>query len=301
MARPATEQPLEVIAIRLPPALIAHARRYADLYQTSLSALAREGLDMRLRSSQHPKKYDGNTNIPSATLALLLRLATTLTATAEELRTACHGDTEMGQYDGNTEVLSEMYDGNTESIQEQYDGNTETILSTYDSNTQRAPKPYDGMTAHPEAIPAEPIQQPDIPPFDTRKYALGALCTHGHAYHRTGHSLRRLSDRECIECHRARARAYRQRQRQAPPATLGQARIEGAQDRSTEEKRQPEQRTSAAAVPPFDPVKHHLGKLCAHGHAWGSSGQSLRANNKAGYCLACNAALNKAKRQARPA
>jgi len=66
---------------------------------------------------------------------------------------------------------------------------------------------------------------------------------------------------------------------------------------------------AVAAVPPFDRMKHHLGKLCRAGHEWGRTGQSLRANNKAGYCLACNAALNvdhkraarQRKRQAQPA
>jgi hypothetical protein len=55
-------------------------------------------------------------------------------------------------------------------------------------------------------------------PYDTSKYALGEICTHGHDYHGTGQSLRRLADRECLDCHAARARAYRQRQRQAQPA-----------------------------------------------------------------------------------
>lgn len=61
---------------------------------------------------------------------------------------------------------------------------------------------------------------------------------------------------------------------------------------SSDYKRQTEKSTSAAAVPWFDETKHHLGKLCHAGHEWGTTGQSLRANNKAGYCLACNAALN---------
>lgn len=70
---------------------------------------------------------------------------------------------------------------------------------------------------------------------------------------------------------------------------------------------QTDERPGGVPVPSFDPVKHHLGKLCTRGHEWGTSGQSLRANNKAGYCLACNAALNvkhkraARKRQAQPA
>ena len=61
-------------------------------------------------------------------------------------------------------------------------------------------------------------RQTAIPPYDTTRYILGKLCTHGHAYHGTGHSLRRLSDRECLECLKARRSAYRERQRQARPA-----------------------------------------------------------------------------------
>lgn len=51
--------------------------------------------------------------------------------------------------------------------------------------------------------------------------------------------------------------------------------------------------------PAFDPVKHRLGRLCPRGHDWQGTGQSLRANNHAGYCLACNAADVRARRQAR--
>src|SRR5712692_7471792 len=102
MARPATEQPLEVIAIRLPPSLIAQARRYADLYHTSVSALTREGLDMRLRSPQPTKPYDRHTAMPPAIVALVTRLATLLNESADELRTACQSAPDPEAYDGNT-------------------------------------------------------------------------------------------------------------------------------------------------------------------------------------------------------
>jgi len=176
MARPATEQPLEVIAIRLPPSLIAQARRYADLYHTSLSALAREGLEIRLRSPQPTKPYDSHTAMPPAIAALVTRLATLLHESAEELHKACQSapapetyDGNTGEalqsYDGNTEGSPEGYDGNTEAIQEEYDGNTDTTLSAYDRNTQKVPKPYDGMTSQPEVTPEKTIPQPDIPSF----------------------------------------------------------------------------------------------------------------------------------------
>lgn len=53
-------------------------------------------------------------------------------------------------------------------------------------------------------------------------------------------------------------------------------------------------------VPPqtFDTTKYRLGKLCQAGHDWQGTGQSLRVKNKAGYCLACNAAAARDRRQA---
>ncbi len=51
-------------------------------------------------------------------------------------------------------------------------------------------------------------------------------------------------------------------------------------------------------TPSFDPARHHLGGLCIHGHEWGTTGQSLRTNNKAGYCLKCNAEAVASRRQA---
>lgn len=39
------------------------------------------------------------------------------------------------------------------------------------------------------------------------------------------------------------------------------------------------------SIPPYDPAKHHLGKLCPKKHEWGSAEQSLR--NKENQCLEC--------------
>lgn len=57
--------------------------------------------------------------------------------------------------------------------------------------------------------------------------------------------------------------------------------------------------TSQQPQPSFDPTRHRLGRLCPRGHNWQETGQSLRANNKAGYCLACQAEEARAKRAAR--
>lgn len=50
---------------------------------------------------------------------------------------------------------------------------------------------------------------------------------------------------------------------------------------------------------PFDTTRYRLGKLCPRGHDYHGSGQTLRKNNKAGGCLACDAEGTRARRQAK--
>ena len=58
--------------------------------------------------------------------------------------------------------------------------------------------------------------QIQIPQYDISKYILGEICGKGHGYQGTGQSLRqRTGKHECVECTRARKRAYTKRQRQA--------------------------------------------------------------------------------------
>lgn len=54
-----------------------------------------------------------------------------------------------------------------------------------------------------------------------------------------------------------------------------------------------------ATVPPYDTTKYRLGKLCPQGHDYHGTGQSLRVNNKAGYCKACNGAQQREGRARR--
>jgi len=45
--------------------------------------------------------------------------------------------------------------------------------------------------------------------YDASRYALGKLCKRGHDYEGTGQSLLHKRNRECVECHRERARKPR--------------------------------------------------------------------------------------------
>ena len=51
--------------------------------------------------------------------------------------------------------------------------------------------------------------------------------------------------------------------------------------------------------PTFAPTRHHLGPLCKRGHAWGSTGQSLR--NADNQCLVCRAQAKREKDAAKKA
>jgi len=52
--------------------------------------------------------------------------------------------------------------------------------------------------------------------------------------------------------------------------------------------------------PPYNPIRHKLGRLCKRGHAWGSTGQTLRVNNKdTPVCLYCHAEHNYIRRRSR--
>ena len=55
----------------------------------------------------------------------------------------------------------------------------------------------------------------------------------------------------------------------------------------------------ADTMAPYDASKYRLGKLCPRGHEYQGTGQSLRKNNKAGGCLACDAEKARERRQTR--
>jgi hypothetical protein len=58
-------------------------------------------------------------------------------------------------------------------------------------------------------------------------------------------------------------------------------------------------RSHAAPAGTRAPV--HTGALCKRGHAWGTTGQSLRRNNSAGDCATCDTIRHReAKARAKP-
>jgi len=85
----------QALAVKLPAEMIDELRRYSDLHGLSISELIRQGLTMRLHGTQQANEYSGNTRMPALPVAMLTRLATTLTTAAEQLRSACTGAMEV--------------------------------------------------------------------------------------------------------------------------------------------------------------------------------------------------------------
>jgi len=127
--------------------------------------------------------------------------------------------------DTNT-VTSFVSDTNT-AAQKMSDRNTVPGYAS-DRNTAQAAMVSDPQEDTTQIVSdtkaADTLQGPgivsdSIPTFDTTRYVLEYLCVHHHDYHGTSQSLRRISDGECLECHRVRAKAYRQRRARQASAT----------------------------------------------------------------------------------
>jgi len=183
VGRPKTKE-YKTISLKIPQDLLDRVQRYAGLHRQSISELIRDGLEWRITEGD-PRGQPMPDNI-------------------------YYGNTELHELAQPVYMLDGMpFDEDlapSAPAEAQVHDNGNTVLQ---HTLEPAPVP----PVRP-GEPGEKTRQTDIPPFDTSKYALGALCDHAHDYHGTGHSLRRLSNNECLECHAARARAYRQRQAQ---------------------------------------------------------------------------------------
>jgi hypothetical protein len=198
MPRPPTGKPhLQALAVKLPAQTIDELRRYSDLHKTTISAIIREALDMRLHGPQQPSEPHGSTALPPATVAMFTRLATTLTTAAEQLRSACADATGAEAEERQITPESQEYNGNM-----QYNGNT---IHT-GPRTKRPPESHEDTQ-----------QSKSCPPFHPTKYVLGKLCPQRHEWGTTGQSLLSIHGHTCKECKNEYKRRKRAKQHQ--PAT----------------------------------------------------------------------------------
>jgi hypothetical protein len=126
--------PWKAVAVKLPPDLLEEVGRYADLYHTSISALIREGLALRMHGQQPAELSSSMTVIPPATAAVFTRLADTLSTAVDELRKVCNQPT-AEEYNGNTATLPALEQPAAEG---RYHGNTVIPLVQGDATARIA-------------------------------------------------------------------------------------------------------------------------------------------------------------------
>jgi hypothetical protein len=195
VGRPKRVEDVTSILLRIPPALLKRVER----------------CKARL-------EFQEGTSIPRTTVFWRLLEAGCDTLEGREAQTVVPGHTPIStisEISNNMPGYGSVQDEERPALMPQAQDPGMTAPGVRDQVAETAPQP--------EPVAGEATAKDDnrpsaIPPFDASKYALGELCVHGHDYHGTGQALRRLSDNECLECHRARASAYRQRKRQAQPA-----------------------------------------------------------------------------------
>lgn len=227
MPRPATGRPAgrpktkeyATILARVPQNLADQVKDYAEINDTSISALIREGLEWRLQAGLAHKDgaHNRNTPLPQQTITtvqeqavLLQRLAQTLARSADTLLTISPGDTSSSLEEARLDKACVDY------------SNTGIEFSAYNSNTeveQRADTgayPGNASVEHEEKS-SNTVLQEDVPPFDLTKYVLGKLCPRGHEHRGTGLSLLRRTNRHCLACDREKFHERKQARQEARP------------------------------------------------------------------------------------
>jgi hypothetical protein len=179
--------PWKAVAVKLPPDLLDEVGRYADLHHTSLSALLREGLALRIHGQQAIEPTSGMTVIPHDTVDVFTRLADTLSTAADELRKACH----------------------LPPAQE-HNGQAATPPATAQRPAQVRPRGHTVISAVPGSASGHTADDAD---YDPAIHSLGKLCPRQHEYRGTGQSVLRLSNRHCRACDREKFHERKQAKR----------------------------------------------------------------------------------------
>lgn len=194
---PSGKPPQKAIAVKLPPALHAEVLRYADLYHISISNLIREGLMLRLRPQARPDTGEAAPVLPPALVAMLSRLAETLSTAVDTLRafSAAGSSSTAEEYNGYTAADESGYNGNTRTEDNQYNGNT-SPSEQYNRHT--LPETWDVPSLVDHTAPAvtpQPVapEAPVVPVSTLSEKA--AILAQLDAWKAAGLSLQAMADR----------------------------------------------------------------------------------------------------------
>ncbi|HEY5868433.1 MAG TPA: hypothetical protein VI542_23215 [Candidatus Tectomicrobia bacterium] len=271
---------------RIPQDLADQVRRYAREHRCAVSELIRDGLEMRLEEGS-PRQAHGDSRTPDGevlhevlhaleALTPLLRsqLQDTVRATmAEVLHEVIH------------KVLHEAVPRDGEVLQKV--SHQDTGVDAGPGEVLQKVLPDDVEVLH-EVLPSgDQVLHGHTSTFQAPPDAPGGGMTEvmqGHTEVIPQKPTARTASRGVTEVLPS----------QRPPAQLSR---EGITEVIPQQP--PPAQPSAEGmteVLPFDTTRYRLGKLCPRGHDYEGTGQSLRVNNKAGYCIACNVATKQRKR-----
>jgi hypothetical protein len=112
------------------------------------------------------------------------------------------------------------------------------------------------------------------PDIDTTKFYLGTLCNKEHEFENTGYSLRRLSNRICLQCEENNRKARDAKRLKKPTKP------------TREESLQSKIEDTKMLAPEVDTSQFYLTTLCKQKHEYKSTGKSLR-RIIGGDCVEC--------------
>lgn len=196
------ERPVTV-SLRIPQALYERLDRYASEHRQTVSALVRDGIEMRLDAPADPRsrRAGSTTDDPELWIdgaSILRDMQATLARHETQMQALMQAIERQTTPAGNG-----LYSSHTTMPA------TEVAVSYQEAAYTQRPALAD------EQIPESPMPAA-VPPHDPSKYRLGKLCPKGHDYHGTGQSLLRKHNQHCRECENEGKRAARQAKRQAP-------------------------------------------------------------------------------------
>lgn len=189
------------VIARIPQDLLDQVKQYASQHRCTVSELVRDGLEMRLEAEDVPGRSTGHSRDDGG--EVIHEVLHTLKALSPMPHAATLRQTI-------TEVLHEVLPLYLSRQQEGQEGHTEVLQGMTTVLPPHVPvqgRARNGMT---EVLPHGVD-------FDSTKFYLADLCKRGHDYQRTGKSLLRKGNANCVQCQRELRQARDARRTVAAP------------------------------------------------------------------------------------
>ena len=193
------------VIARIPQDLLDQVKQYATQHRCTVSELIRDGLEMRLEAGEVPGRPPSGHGRDEGG-EVIHEVLHTLKALSPMPHTATLRQTL-------SEVLHEVLPLYLRKQQESQEGHTEVLQGMTTVLPPHAPAQGGARNGMTEVLPHGVD-------FDATKFYLADLCKRGHDYQRTGKSLLRKGNSNCVQCQRE-LRQARDARRSAAQAQEG--------------------------------------------------------------------------------